>query len=86
MEQIVNFAPAIAFVTVVIGVRTADLQVNRQIRIGAGVEYDWNEAMTLGTSFVYVDLGDAEIESALFSGEYDTNRLLFFGLYSKWRW
>ena len=66
--------------------RTADLPVDRQIRIGAGVEYDWNEAMTLGASFVYVDIGDAEIESTLFSGEYDTNRLLFFGLYSKWRW
>ena len=66
--------------------RTADLPIDRQIRIGAGVEYDWNDAMTLGASFVYVDLGDAEIESTLFSGEYETNRLLFFGLYSKWRW
>ena len=66
--------------------RTADLPMDRQIRIGTGVEYPWNDAMTIGASFVYVDLGDAEIETTLFSGEYDTNRLLFFGLYSKWRW
>ena len=36
--------------------------------------------------FVYVDLGEAEIDATLFSGEYETNRILFFGLYSKWRW
>ena len=34
----------------------------------------------------YLDLGEAEIDATLFSGEYETNRILFFGLYSKWRW
>ncbi len=66
--------------------RTPDLPVDRQIRYAVGAEYDWSETQTIGVSFVYADLGDAEIERTLFSGEYGENHFLFFGLYSKWRW
>ena len=66
--------------------RTPDLPVDRQIRYAVGAEYDWSETQTIGVSFVYADLGDAGIERTLFSGEYDENDFLFFGLYSKWRW
>ena len=66
--------------------RTPDLPVDRQIRYAVGAEYDWSETQTIGVSFVYADLGDAEIERTLFSGEYDENDFFFFGLHSKWRW
>ncbi len=41
--------------------------------------------MTIGGSFVYADLGDAEIDRAALKGDYDENSFLFFGLYSKWK-
>ncbi|MEE8173166.1 MAG: OmpP1/FadL family transporter [Alphaproteobacteria bacterium] len=66
--------------------RTADLPIDRQIRLGAGIEYDWSTTMTTGASFVYINAGDAKIDATLFSGEYETNHVLFFGLYNKWRW
>ena len=48
------------------------LPSDQQIQIGRCGEYDWNDAMTLGAPFVYVDLGAAEIDTTLFSGEYET--------------
>ena len=66
--------------------RTPDLPVDRQIRIAAGAEYELDQTTTLGASLVYVDLGDAEIEKTALRGEYDDNRYVFLGLYSKWNW
>ena len=66
--------------------RTPDLPIDRQIRYAAGAEYALSETQTIGASFVFADLGDAEISRTSLSGEYDTNHFLFLGLYSKWRW
>lgn len=66
--------------------RTPDLPVDRQIRLAAGAEYELNQTTTLGASLVYVDLGDAEINRSSLRGEYDNNRYVFLGLYSKWMW
>ncbi len=66
--------------------RTPDLPVDRQIRFAVGAEYAWSPTMTIGGSFTYVDLGDAEIDRAALKGDYDENSFLFFGLYSKWKW
>ena len=44
--------------------RTADLPVDRQIRLGAGFQNQRGEMFTWGTELVYADLGDAEINSS----------------------
>lgn len=66
--------------------RTPDMPVDRQIRFALGAEYAWSPTMTIGGSFTYVDLGDAEIDRTFLKGDYDENSFLFFGLYSKWKW
>ena len=66
--------------------RTPDLPVDRQIRFAVGAEYPFSPTMTIGGSFVYTDLGDAEIDRTFLKGDYDENSFLFFGLYSKWKW
>jgi long-chain fatty acid transport protein len=42
--------------------RTPDMPLDRQIRLGTGLQYDWNENITLGADYTYVDLGDAKID------------------------
>ncbi len=66
--------------------RTPDLPVDRQMRFAVGAEYAWSPTMTIGGSFVYADFGDGEIDRTFLKGDYEENRFLFFGLYSKWRW
>ena len=39
--------------------RTVDMPLDRQIRIGTGLQYEWNENVTLGGAYTYIDLGDA---------------------------
>ena len=61
--------------------RTADLPIDRQIRLALGTQYDWSERLSFGGSFEYIDLGDAEINnSSLLVGEYDENRLFVVGV------
>jgi long-chain fatty acid transport protein len=42
--------------------RTPDLPLDRQIRIGTGIQYDWKEDMTLGIAYEYLDAGEAKID------------------------
>jgi len=42
--------------------RTPDVPLGRQIRIGTGIQYDWNEDMTIGAAYAYVDTGKAKID------------------------
>jgi long-chain fatty acid transport protein len=65
--------------------RTADMAVDEQIRLAAGFEYQINPNMTIGSNLTYIDLGDARIEDADFTGSYDSNWLVVFGVYSKWQ-
>jgi long-chain fatty acid transport protein len=61
--------------------RTPDLPLDRQIRLGTGLQYDWNEDITLGAAYTFIDAGDAEIEqegSPLrgdLKGDYETNHI-----------
>ena len=66
--------------------RTADLPVDRQIRFAAGAEYVLSPTMTVGGSFNYTNLGDAEIDRPNLKGDYETNSFFVLSFYSKWKW
>ncbi len=71
--------------------RTPDLPLDRQIRIGTGIQYDWNKDVTVGAAYQYLDAGDAEIDQeggplqGDFKGEYDTNSIHFFAVNLIWK-
>lgn len=71
--------------------RTPDLPLDRQIRIGTGIQYDWNEDVTIGTAYEYVDAGDAKIDQdggplqGPLQGKYDTNAIHFFSVNLIWK-
>jgi long-chain fatty acid transport protein len=63
------------------GNRTAYLPMDRQIRYAIGAQYQWNERMSVGGAFEYIDLGDARIDDPdLLTGDYQTNRIFAFAL------
>jgi len=72
--------------------RTPDLPLDRWIRIGTGIQYDWNEDMTVGAAYEYLDAGDAEIDqeggplNGPLKGEYDTNAMHFFAVNLIWKY
>ncbi len=71
--------------------RTPDLPLDRQIRIGTGIQYDWNQNVTVGAAYQYMDAGDAEIDQeggplqGSLKGEYDTNAIHFFAVNLIWK-
>ena len=71
--------------------RTPDLPLDRQIRIGTGLQYDWNQDVTVGAAYQYMDAGDAEIDQdggplqGPLKGEYDTNAIHFFAVNLIWK-
>ena len=68
-----------------------DLPLDRQIRIGTGIQYDWNEDVTVGVAYEYADLGEAEIDQeggplqGPLKGEYDPNAIHFFAVNLIWK-
>jgi long-chain fatty acid transport protein len=66
--------------------RTADLPVDRQIRGSIGAQYDWSDTLEIGGSFVYMDAGDAEIQSSTLVGEFERNQIFFFAVNANWVW
>ena len=71
--------------------RTPDLPLDRQIRIGTGIQYDWNQNLTVGAAYEYLDAGDAEIDQeggplqGPLKGDYDTNAIHFFAVNLIWK-
>jgi long-chain fatty acid transport protein len=71
--------------------RTPDLPLDRQIRIGTGIQYDWNKDITVGAAYEYLDAGDAEIDQeggplqGPLKGDYDTNAIHFFAVNLIWK-
>lgn len=70
--------------------RTPDLPVDRQYRYATGIQYDFNEDVTIGAAYTFLDAGDAKIEQSKTSGgtlrgEYDTNYVNFFNVNVVWR-
>lgn len=70
---------------------TPDLPLDRQIRIGTGIQYDWNEDVTVGVAYEYLDAGEAEIDQeggplqGPLKGEYDPNEIHFFAVNLIWK-
>ena len=68
-----------------------DLPMDRQIRIGTGIQYDWNEDVTVGVAYEYADLGEAEMDreggplQGSLKGEYDPNAIHFFAVNLIWK-
>lgn len=64
--------------------RLPDLPMDRQIRLGAGLEYDLFKAATLGASYEYINLGNAKINhtysTGVLSGSYSRNYANVFQL------
>lgn len=57
--------------------RLPDLPMDRQIRVGAGIEYALVRAVMLGVSYEYINFGNASIDNVsragVLSGKYPTN-------------
>ena len=68
-----------------------DLPLDRQIRIGTGIQYDWSDDVTVGVAYEYTDLGEAEIDQeggplqGPFKGDYDPNAIHFFAVNLIWK-
>jgi long-subunit fatty acid transport protein len=60
--------------------RTTALPLDEQIRFAVGAQHHLNESLTLGLSFVYVNLGQGEVRNATVRGDYDRNNLFVFGM------
>jgi long-chain fatty acid transport protein len=61
--------------------RTADMPIDRQIRLAVGAQHQWSETMTVGGAFEYIDLGSSRISDPnTLTGDYQTNRAFFFAL------
>jgi long-chain fatty acid transport protein len=71
--------------------RSPDLPLDRQIRIGTGVQYDWNKDITVGAAYEYLDAGDAKIDQeggplqGPLKGKYDPNAIHFFAVNLIWK-
>ena len=64
-----------------------DPPLDRQIRIGAGIQYDWNKDVTVGAAYEYLDGGETEIDQdgGPFKGEYATKAIHFFAVNLIWK-
>ena len=56
--------------------RTADMPIDREDRLAAGVQYETQGNISLGGSVVYADFGDAKINSSTLIGEYGDSEIL----------
>jgi len=71
--------------------RSPDLPLDRQIRIGTGIQYDWSRDVTLGVAYEYLDAGEAKIDQeggplqGPLKGEYDPNAIHFFAVNLIWK-
>ena len=64
--------------------RTADMPVDRQVRVGIGGQWLWREDRTVGFNFGYANLGPAQIDSRTLKGDYDRNQLFTISFYINW--
>ena len=71
--------------------RTIDLPLDRQIRLGVGVEYLQRDDLALGCSYGYLNAGDAQLDqtggplTGDIKGEFDRNAVHFFNVNARWR-
>jgi len=60
--------------------RTADMPADRQLRFAAGAQYQWSDRLNVGGNFVFLDAGNAKINSSNLKGDYKRNEVFFFAL------
>ncbi len=65
--------------------RTTAFPVDRQLRYAIGVQYDWSEFMRIGLSFVWIDLGNARVNTGFVKGEYEKYDVFLFGVNVNWK-
>jgi long-chain fatty acid transport protein len=71
--------------------RTPALPLDRQIRVGVGVQYELNQDITLGAAYEYLDLGAANINQTGgnlrgdLKGDYKKNQIHLIGLNVVWK-
>jgi hypothetical protein len=65
------------------------MPLDRQWKIAAGAQKDLSQRLTLGGQFVYMNMGDAEIQNPSpvngLIGEYDPNEIYIFAVNANWR-
>jgi long-chain fatty acid transport protein len=71
--------------------RTPELALDRQIRLASGLQYNWNDDVTIGGAYEYIDLGDGGINrndgplKGPLKGDYDPNAIHVFALNLIWK-
>jgi long-chain fatty acid transport protein len=71
--------------------RTPALPFNRQYRLAAGLQYELNQDVSLGSAYQYLDLGDANINRTGgllrgdLKGQYKKNEIHFIGFNLIWK-
>ena len=69
--------------------RTADMPIDRQVRISAGATYRLSQRTTIGSALTYADFGNARISNTngggTVVGDYSTNRIIFAGFNVNWK-
>ncbi len=69
--------------------RTTDMPIDDQLRLSAGTTYTLQSGVSIGGALTYADYGDAQINNGSpnwgsVSGQYSTNRIIFFGVNVGW--
>jgi long-chain fatty acid transport protein len=71
--------------------RTPDLPLDRQVRVGTGIQYDWDTDITVGLAYEYLDAGQAKVDQTGgplqgdLEGDYGTNVIHFVALNLIWK-
>ncbi|MCH7709240.1 MAG: outer membrane protein transport protein [Myxococcales bacterium] len=65
--------------------RIASFPIDRQFRIATGARYNYSDALTLGVSFVYIDLGKSKLNTGNLKGHYNQNRAFVLGFNMQWK-
>jgi long-chain fatty acid transport protein len=71
--------------------RTPALPLDRQYRIGTGIQYALSDVLTLGGAYEYWNLGNASLNrsrgplAGTIQGEYSSNEVHFFNVTANWK-
>jgi long-chain fatty acid transport protein len=73
------------------GDRSPSLPMDRQFRLGTGIQYGFNEDITVGAAYEYMNAGDADLDrergplAGRIQGDYKSNDFHFFNVNLSWR-
>jgi long-chain fatty acid transport protein len=65
--------------------------MDRQFRLGTGIQYSFNEDITVGAAYEYMNAGDADLDrergplAGRIQGDYQSNDFHFFNVNFSWR-